>query len=137
MFATKKGNTIMDTGNSYDKELCKLQREVFTAFTRLENAVKRVQDYQQMRDLFAATSADYQNLTAELEAAQTEMSQAAEAYTGTNVNYHHYALVNRADFDKCKNWGVVQETTFLSLTNCRKETYQVIMRILQNQKKLR
>lgn len=137
MFATKKGNTIMDTGNSYDKELCKLQQEVFTAFTRLENAVKRVQDYQQMRDLFTATSTDYQNLTAELESAQAELSQATKAYTGTNINYRHYALIHRADFDECKNWGVVQETTFLSLTTCRKETYQVIMRILQNQKKLR
>lgn len=134
MFATK---THMDTGNSYDKELRKLQQEVFTAFTRLENAVKRVQDYQQMRDLFAATSADYQNLTAELEIAQTEMSQATETYTLTNVCYHRYALVHRADFDNCKDWGIVKETTFLSLTICRKETYQVIMRILQNQKKLR
>lgn len=137
MFATKENKTHMDTGNFYDKELRKLQQEVFAAFTRLENAVKQVQNYQQMRDLFAATSADYRNLTAKLETAQTEMSQATEVYTHTNICYHHYALVHRADFDDCKDWGIVKEATFFSLTICRNDTYQVIRRILQNQKKLR
>ena len=125
------------TINTYDEQLRTLQQEVKIAFNRLDKAVQQVYDCQLSRNLFAPQSSDYNNLTANLETAQTELAKATNAYTGINTNYRRFALVHRADFQDCKEWTVVQETTFLTLSQMRQETYKVIANILHYNLKLR